>query len=54
MTSGEWACLISFATAPLTCSEGGGSEEFKIKIDAYMAPAGFELTQRDTTGKSAP
>ena len=21
MTSGEWTCLISFATAPLTCSE---------------------------------
>ena len=26
MTSGEWTCLISFATAPLTCSERGGSE----------------------------
>ena len=32
MTSGEWTCLISFATAPLTCSERGGSEKFKIKI----------------------
>ena len=32
MTSGEWTCLISFATAPLTCSEGGGSEKFKMKI----------------------
>ena len=21
MTSGEWTCLISFATPPLTCSE---------------------------------
>ena len=28
MTSGEWTCLISFATAPLTCSERGGSEKF--------------------------
>ena len=35
MTSGEWTCLISFATAPLTCSERGGSEKFKIKI--YVA-----------------
>ena len=25
-------CLISFATAPLTCSERGGSEKFKMKI----------------------
>ena len=32
MTSGEWTCLISFATAPLTCSERGGSEKFKMKI----------------------
>ena len=32
MTSGEWTCLISFATAPLTCSERGGSEKFKIEI----------------------
>ena len=32
MTSGEWKCLISFATAPLTCSERGGNEKFKIKI----------------------
>ena len=32
MTSGEWSCLISFATAPLTCSEQGGSEKFKMKI----------------------
>ena len=31
MTSGEWTCLISFATAPLTCSERGGSEKFKMK-----------------------
>ena len=29
MTSGEWTCLISFATAPLTCSERGGSKIFK-------------------------
>ena len=28
----EWTCLISFATAPLTCSEQGGSEKFKMKI----------------------
>ena len=32
MTSGEWTCLISLATAPLTCSERGGSEKFKMKI----------------------
>ena len=32
MTSDEWTCLISFATAPLTCSEQGGSEKFKMKI----------------------
>ena len=32
MTSGEWTCLISFATAPFTCSERGGSEKFKMKI----------------------
>ena len=32
MTSGEWTCLISFATAPLTCSERGGSEKLKMKI----------------------
>ena len=32
MTSGAWTCLISFATAPLTCSERGGSEKFKMKI----------------------
>ena len=32
MTSGEWTCLISFATAPLTCSERGASEKFKMKI----------------------
>ena len=32
MTLGEWTCLISFATAPLTCSERGGSEKFKMKI----------------------
>ena len=31
MTSGEWT-LISFATAPLTCSERGGSEKSKMKI----------------------
>ena len=32
MTSGEWTCLISFATTPLTYSERGGSEKFKMKI----------------------
>ena len=31
MTSGEWTCLISFPTAPLTCSERGGCEKFKMK-----------------------
>ena len=32
MTTGEWPCLISFTWAPLTCSERGGSEKFKMKI----------------------
>ena len=32
MTTGEWSCLISFTWAPLTCSEQGGSEKFKMKI----------------------
>ena len=32
MTTGEWSCLISFTWAPLTCSERGGSEKFKMKI----------------------
>ena len=32
MTSGEWTCLLSFATAPLTCSEQGGCEKIKMKI----------------------
>ena len=32
MTTGEWSYLISFTWAPLTCSERGGSEKFKMKI----------------------
>ena len=32
MTTGEWSCLISFTWVPLTCSERGGSEKFKMKI----------------------
>ena len=32
MTTGEWSCLISFTWTPLTCSERGGSEKFKMKI----------------------
>ena len=32
LTTGEWSCLISFIWAPLTCSERGGSEKFKMKI----------------------
>ena len=48
MTSGEWTCLISFATAPLTCSERGGSEKFKMKIYNFMSPAGFEPTPRQS------
>ena len=32
LTSGEWTCLISFATAPLTCSERGRSKKIKMKI----------------------
>ena len=35
MTSGEWTLLISFATAPLTCSERRGSEKFKMKIYVF-------------------
>ena len=31
MTTGEWSCLMSFTWAPLTCSERGGSEKFKMK-----------------------
>ena len=34
MTTGEWSGLISFTWAPLTCSEWGGSEKFKMKIYA--------------------
>ena len=29
MTSGEWPCFISFATAPLTCSERERSEKIQ-------------------------
>ena len=32
MTTGEWSCLISFTWVPLTCSERGGSEKFKMKL----------------------
>ena len=32
MTSGEWTCLISLTWAPLTFSERGGSEKFKMKL----------------------
>ena len=32
MTTGEWSYLISFTRAPLTYSERGGSEKFKMKI----------------------
>ena len=32
MTTGEWSCLISFAWAPLSFSERGGSEKFQVKI----------------------
>ena len=34
MTTGEWSCLISFIWAPLTCSERGGNEKFKMNIYA--------------------
>ena len=50
MTSGEWTCLISFATAPLTCSERGGSKKFKMKI--YVSSGIRTLTRQSTTGKS--
>ena len=49
MTSGEWTCLISFATAPLTCSERGGSEKFKMKI--YVSSEIRTHTRQSTTGK---
>ena len=49
MTSGEWTCLISFATAPLTCSERGGSEKFKMKI--YVSSGIRTHTRQSTTGK---
>ena len=49
MTSGEWTCLISFATAPLTCSERGGSEKFKMKI--YVSRGIRTHTRQSTTGK---
>ena len=32
MITGEWSCLILFTRAPLTSSERGGSENFKMKI----------------------
>ena len=49
MTSGEWTCFISFATAPLTCSERWGSEKFKMKI--YVS-SGIRTHTQSTTGKS--
>ena len=49
MTSGEWTCLISFATAPLTCSERGGSEKLKMKI--YVSSGIRTHTRQSTTGK---
>ena len=52
MTSDEWTCLISFATALLTCSERMGAKNSKRK---YMSQVGFEPTPRQSTaGKSAP
>ena len=47
MTSGELTCLISFATAPLTCSERGGIEKFKMK--KYVSSG---IRTHTTTGKS--
>ena len=32
MTTCEWSCLISFAWAPLSCSEQTWSKKFKMKI----------------------
>ena len=50
MTSGE--CLISFATAPWTCLERGGSEKIQ---NENMSPVVFEpIPRQSTTGKSAP
>ena len=43
MTSGEWTCLISFATAPLTCSEGRErkiqNENICLQRDSNPRPA---------------
>ena len=49
MTSSEWTCLISFATASLTCSERGGSEKFKMKI--YVSSGIRTHNRQSTTGK---
>ena len=44
MTSGEWTCLISFATAPLTCWERGRerkiqNENICLQRDSNPHPA---------------
>ena len=39
MSTGEWACLISFARAPPTCNEGKQAKNSKWK---YMSPPDIE------------
>ena len=41
MTTDEWSCLISFAWAPLSCSERGGSKKIQ---NENISPSGFEPT----------
>ena len=51
MTAGEWSSLISFAMAPLSCSEQEGSEKFKMKI--YFTSGIRTHAQHSATDKSA-
>ena len=51
MTTGEWSCLISFAWAPLSCSERRGSEKFKMKI--YVSSGIRTHATPPMTGESA-
>ena len=44
-------CMISFALAPLSCSEQKGSEKFKMKI--YVFSGIRTHARHSTTGKSA-
>ena len=50
MTTGEWFCLISYAWAPLSCSERTESEKFKMKI--YVSSGILTHACHSATGKS--